>query len=182
MNPNPSASFPNALIQRQLFDEVYRRYLDEKEAHESEKFEEVQELDASCLPIADITSFSVFKKLRYLDLSFTEVRDLSPLAELEHLEEVHLTFHRGMILDGLEKLTQVKILDLSYPRHRIPSLDRVGYLENLEELYLNGCGLTTIAHTIPLEKLQVLTVSFNKIPVPERVAFRELYPNCALLD
>lgn len=182
MNPNPSRSFPNALIQRQLFDEVYKRYLDEKEAHESEAFEEIRELDASCLPIANISAFTVFKNLRYLDLSFTEVNDLSPLAELPHLEELHLTFHRGVELDGLDKLTQINILDLSYPRHRIPGLDRVGYLENLEELYLNGCGLTTIAHTIPLEKLKVLTVSFNRIPAPERAAFRELYPECALLD
>lgn len=182
MNPNPSPSFPNALLQLQLFDEVYKRYLEEKDVHESAEYEEVRELDASCLPIVDVSFFSVFPKLQTLDLSFTEVRDLSPLAELKHLEELHLTFHRGVELNGLETLTQLKILDLSYPRHRIPGLDRVSYLENLEELYMNGCGLKTVADVIPLEKLKVLTVSFNRIPAVERAAFRELNPECALLD
>ncbi len=182
MNLNPSSFAPDALIQRRLFDEVWNRYLDEKGPEDSSDMESVTEIDASCLPITDVSAFCVFKNLRFIDFSLTEIEDLSPLASLSHLRELHLTFHQGFRLDGLESLTQLRILDLSYPRHAIPGLHRVADLECLEELYMNGCGLTTIAHMVPLEALKVLTVSFNRIPQCERDAFRHLNPGCALLD
>ena len=182
MNSNSSSLASQALVHQRLLDEVWNRYLEERGSHEPAEKAWVEELDASCLPITDISGLREFPNLRFLDLSLTEVEDLSPLAELPHLRELHLTFHRGVKLEGLEKLTQLRILDLSYPRHRIPDLGRVGYLDKLEELYLNGCGLSTIAHVVPLDHLKVLTVSFNRIPSRERDAYRELNPACALLD
>lgn len=182
MKAKPSLSTTHALHHHLLLEEVWNRYLEERKAGDSLLVEEVRELDASCLPITDVRDFAMFKRLRYLDLSLTEVRDLSPLAALPDLRELHLTFHRGIELEGLESLTQLRILDLSYPRHAIPRLDRLGDLDQLEELYLNGCGLSTLAHFMPLERLRVLSLSFNLIPLRERNAFRELNPGCAILD
>ncbi|MDP5170254.1 MAG: hypothetical protein NWR72_08405 [Bacteroidia bacterium] len=182
MNTNLTATTFLALSQSPLLREVWSRYLEEKTEDETANPEEVVSLDASCLPIEDLSDFTIFKNLRTLDLSFSAVRDLSPLADMPFLEELHLTFHIGGVLLGLEKLAHLRILDLSYPRSAIRELDRVSDLDNLEELYMNGCGVRTVAHVVPLEKLRILTLSFNCIPKAERDAFRVLSPACALLD
>lgn len=172
------------IVQDPLLDEVIRRYVQDREpgAPLPAGLHDVTELDASCLPIRSVENFRYFEKLRYLDLSLTDVCDLSALAALPQLEELHLTFHQGFDIASLKEIETLKRLDISYPRHRPYNLGEISYLDNLEELYANGCGVNTMAHFVPLEKLQVLTVSFNSIPEAEVQAFRALMPGCALLD
>ncbi len=183
MRPIPNLLSLQAQHSNSLLDEVWRRFVEDRDPMDGDLtgLSEIHELDASCLPLRQVDDFASFQGLRYLDLSLTEVEDLSPLALLPDLKELHLTFHRGNELKGLEKLTQLHILDISYPRRPILSLDRLSHLESLEELYLNGCGIRTVAHLVPLEKLKMLTLSFNPIPKEELIAYQELMPNCALL-
>jgi hypothetical protein len=73
------------------------------------------------------------------------------------------------------------MLDISYPLENPTHWDSLASLLQLEEVYVNHCGLKSLAPFDHLPNLQVLCVYFNQIPREEMQRFTNEHPQCRLM-
>lgn len=144
-------------------------------------FASVKELDCSYSGITTLQPLALFPNLQILDISGAEVQDFLPIAELNKLEELHACYCRPFDLRLLYAHDRLRILDLSYPHGKLVNTFVISDLVELEELFLNAGGMTSIADLMTLDKLSLTTLHFNPIPAEEVYAFAEIMQDCRVL-
>jgi protein phosphatase 1 regulatory subunit 7 len=108
--------------------------------------------------------------LRKIDLGANRIRVMDPqeLAGLINLEELWLGKNKIEVVQGLEKLTKLRRLDIQSNRLTVVE-NLTAQRETLEELYLAHNGITTEGASAPtgialdFQNLSVLDLSRNKL-------------------
>jgi hypothetical protein len=139
------------------------------------------EIDCMHAEIEDLSPLLRFKRVESLHFTESPVADFSLLAQLPSLRELHATFMHQPDVATIAELSQLRVLDLSYPRQGFKNWYEISQLEQLEALYVNASGITTVADLVPLTNLRKLSLCFNPIPTEEVVALRELLPRTQIL-
>ncbi|XP_020974610.1 187-kDa microtubule-associated protein AIR9 isoform X4 [Arachis ipaensis] len=100
-----------------------------------------------------------------LDLRGHRVRSLnaSGLNLSSNLEFVYLRDNLLSTLDGVEILTRVKVLDLSFNDFKGPGFEPLENCKVLQQLYLAGNQITSLASLPQLPNLEFLSVAQNKL-------------------
>ncbi|KAJ7969079.1 187-kDa microtubule-associated protein AIR9-like [Quillaja saponaria] len=100
-----------------------------------------------------------------LDLRGHRVRSLnsSGLNLSPNLEFVYLRDNLLSTLDGVEILTRVKVLDLSFNDFKGPGFEPLENCKALQQLYLAGNQITSLASLPQLPNLEFLSVAQNKL-------------------
>ncbi|KAH1147922.1 hypothetical protein GYH30_042858 [Glycine max] len=100
-----------------------------------------------------------------LDLRGHRVRSLnaSGLNLSSHLEFVYLRDNLLSTLEGVEVLTRVKVLDLSFNEFKGPGFEPLENCKVLQQLYLAGNQITSLASLPQLPNLEFLSVAQNKL-------------------
>ncbi|KAK7304069.1 hypothetical protein RJT34_15087 [Clitoria ternatea] len=100
-----------------------------------------------------------------LDLRGHRVRSLnaSGLNLSSNLEFVYLRDNLLSTLEGVEILTRVKVLDLSFNDFKGPGFEPLGNCKVLQQLYLAGNQITSLASLPQLPNLEFLSVAQNKL-------------------
>jgi internalin A len=127
----------------------------------------INALDLSFSDVVDLTGLSYAKNLKTLDLSGTSVADIQPLADLSQLTTLSLRLNKADSLPDLAPLTTTGIQSLNlvgndYGKEpeKIASLAE---FDQLEELDLQGNGLTTLPPVTELKHLKMLGLAGNKL-------------------
>lgn len=100
-----------------------------------------------------------------LDLRGHRVRSLnaSGLNLSANLEFVYLRDNLLSTLEGVEILTRVKVLDLSFNDFKGPGFEPLENCKSLQQLYLAGNQITSLASLPQLPNLEFLSVAQNKL-------------------
>ncbi|KAM7256967.1 hypothetical protein ACFE04_012708 [Oxalis oulophora] len=100
-----------------------------------------------------------------LDLRGHRIRSLttSGLNLSPNLEFVYLRDNLLSSLEGIEILTRVKVLDLSFNDFKGPGFEPLENCKALQQLYLAGNQITSLASLPPLPNLEFLSVAQNKL-------------------
>ncbi|XP_034210939.1 187-kDa microtubule-associated protein AIR9 isoform X3 [Prunus dulcis] len=100
-----------------------------------------------------------------LDLRGHRVRSLkaSGLNLSPNLEFVYLRDNLLSMLEGVEILTRVKVLDLSFNDFKGPGFEPLENCKVLQQLYLAGNQITSLASLPQLPNLEFLSVAQNKL-------------------
>ncbi|XP_027366103.1 187-kDa microtubule-associated protein AIR9 isoform X1 [Abrus precatorius] len=100
-----------------------------------------------------------------LDLRGHRVRSLnaSGLNLSSNLEFVYLRDNLLSTLEGVEILTRVKVLDLSFNEFKGPGFEPLENCKVLQQLYLAGNQITSLASLPQLPNLEFLSVAQNKL-------------------
>ncbi|KAG5105911.1 hypothetical protein JHK82_042881 [Glycine max] len=100
-----------------------------------------------------------------LDLRGHRVRSLnaSGLNLSSNLEFVYLRDNLLSTLEGVEVLTRVKVLDLSFNEFKGPGFEPLENCKVLQQLYLAGNQITSLASLPQLPNLEFLSVAQNKL-------------------
>ncbi|CAJ2661630.1 unnamed protein product [Trifolium pratense] len=100
-----------------------------------------------------------------LDLRGHRVRSLtaSGLNLSSNLEFVYLRDNLLSTLEGVEILTRVKVLDLSFNDFKGPEFEPLENCKVLQQLYLAGNQITSLASLPQLPNLEFLSVAQNKL-------------------
>ncbi|XP_024632568.1 187-kDa microtubule-associated protein AIR9 isoform X1 [Medicago truncatula] len=100
-----------------------------------------------------------------LDLRGHRVRSLtaSGLNLSSNLEFVYLRDNLLSTLEGVEVLTRVKVLDLSFNDFKGPGFEPLESCKVLQQLYLAGNQITSLASLPQLPNLEFLSVAQNKL-------------------
>lgn len=100
-----------------------------------------------------------------LDLRGHRVRSLnaSGLNLSPNLEFVYLRDNLLSTLEGVEILTRVKVLDLSFNEFKGPGFEPLENCISLQQLYLAGNQITSLASLPQLPNLEFLSVAQNKL-------------------
>lgn len=100
-----------------------------------------------------------------LDLRGHKVRSLNGngLNLTPSLEFVYLRDNLLSSLEGIEILKRVKVLDLSFNNFKEPGFEPVANCKALQQLYLAGNQITSIASLPELPNLEFLSVAQNKL-------------------
>ncbi|KAI4297559.1 hypothetical protein L6164_037444 [Bauhinia variegata] len=100
-----------------------------------------------------------------LDLRGHRVRSLnaSGLNLSSNLEFVYLRDNLLSTLEGVEVLTRVKVLDLSFNDFKGPGFEPLENCKVLQQLYLAGNQITSMASLPQLPNLEFLSVAQNKL-------------------
>ncbi|XP_004488268.1 187-kDa microtubule-associated protein AIR9 isoform X2 [Cicer arietinum] len=100
-----------------------------------------------------------------LDLRGHRVRSLtaSGLNLSSNLEFVYLRDNLLSTLEGVEILTRVKVLDLSFNEFQGPGFEPLENCKVLQQLYLAGNQITSLASLPQLPNLEFLSVAQNKL-------------------
>lgn len=100
-----------------------------------------------------------------LDLRGHRVRTLSAggLNLTPNLEFVYLRDNLLSTLEGVEILTRVKVLDLSFNDFKGPGFEPLGNCKALQQLYLAGNQITSLASLPQFPNLEFLSVAQNKL-------------------
>ncbi|KAF5752705.1 microtubule-associated protein [Tripterygium wilfordii] len=100
-----------------------------------------------------------------LDLRGHRVRTLnaSGLNLTPHLEFVYLRDNLLSTLEGVEILNRMKVLDLSFNSFKGPGFEPLENCKNLQQLYLAGNQITSLASLPQLPNLEFLSVAQNKL-------------------
>ncbi|MEL6694827.1 MAG: leucine-rich repeat domain-containing protein [Bacteroidota bacterium] len=142
---------------------------------------QIESLDLYGTGITDLSPLMLFPNLRVLDISGTPIQDLSALCFVPHLEVLHAAYGSSFSLSDLLYCPKLERLDLSYPSAPHTSWQSLDQLPNLSELFLNCTGISSVVDLLMLEKLQVLSASFNPISNTEKAYLRELLPHAQLI-
>ena len=92
--------------------------------------------------------------------------DVTTLADLVHFTGLtRLTIHgfKGDGYDFLADMPSLQVLDLSGCALSSDTLDLIGSLSQLEELYLDNCGISKISSFSSLSKLRILHLNDNSV-------------------
>lgn len=98
-----------------------------------------------------------------LDLRGHRVRSLNALNLSPSLEFVYLRDNLLSSVEGIEVLKRVKVLDLSFNDFKVPGFEPLGYCKALQQLYLAGNQITSLASLPQLPNLEFLSVAQNKL-------------------
>ncbi|KAL5577368.1 hypothetical protein UlMin_019067 [Ulmus minor] len=100
-----------------------------------------------------------------LDLRGHRVRSLtaSGLNLSSNLEFVYLRDNLLSTLEGVEVLSRVKVLDLSFNDFKGPGFEPLENCKSLQQLYLAGNQITSLASLPRLPNLEFLSVAQNKL-------------------
>lgn len=131
--------------------------------------------------IDDLDVLQMLPQLEYLDISFSQVSDLSPLHSLPNLRELHAIGLRQIDLSPLADMTQLEVLDISYPEETLISGHTLASLQGLREFYANGCGIQDMGDIHHLTGLEVLSLYFNPISHTAIDTYRLICPQTNLL-
>ena len=142
---------------------------------------QIESLDLYGTDVTDLSPLILFSNLRVLDIGATPIHDLSALRFVPHLETLHAAHCPSLSLADLTHCPKLTQLDLSYPSAPHTSWQSLDLLPNLSELFLNRTGISSIVDLLMLEKLQVLSASFNPISDTEKAYLRELLPHAQLI-
>ncbi|XP_072986679.1 187-kDa microtubule-associated protein AIR9 [Typha latifolia] len=98
-----------------------------------------------------------------LDLRGHRVRSLNALNLPPNLEFVYLRDNLLSSVDGIEILKRVKVLDLSFNDFKGPGFEPLGNCKALQQLYLAGNQITSLASLPELPNLEFLSVARNRL-------------------
>ncbi|KAF8714070.1 hypothetical protein HU200_028066 [Digitaria exilis] len=98
-----------------------------------------------------------------LDSRGHRVRSLKQLRLSPALEFVYLRDNRLSSLEGIEILKGVKVLDLSFNDFKLPGFEPLGNCMVLQQLYLAGNQITSLASLPELPNLEFLSVAQNRL-------------------
>ncbi|KAL9252679.1 187-kDa microtubule-associated protein AIR9-like protein [Drosera capensis] len=100
-----------------------------------------------------------------LDLRGHKIRSLSSsgMNLSPNLEFVYLRDNLLASLESIENLKRVKVLDLSFNDFKEPGFEPLGNCELLQELYLAGNHIVSLASLPELANLEFLSVAQNKL-------------------
>lgn len=100
-----------------------------------------------------------------LDLRGHRVRNLNAggLNLSPNLEFVYLRDNLLSTLEGVEILTRVKVLDLSFNDFKGPGFEPLANCKALQQLYLAGNQITSLISLPQLPNLEFLSVAQNKL-------------------
>ncbi|KAE8647759.1 187-kDa microtubule-associated protein AIR9 [Cucumis sativus] len=115
----------------------------------------------ACLPQVEIKAGDDLR----LDLRGHRVRslDASGLNLSPNLEFVYLRDNLLSTLEGVEILKRVKVLDLSFNDFKGPGFEPLDNCKALQQLYLAGNQITSLASLPQLPNLEFLSVAQNKL-------------------
>ena len=108
------------------------------------------------------------KELVLIDLQldlpqFANVFRSFPNLENLHLDKNCLTTVSEEFVQQIRHLTRLSLSDNPQLKEWHPSINRLGHLEHLEELFLNNCGIKEIRLDAPFPRLKSLYLSDNSI-------------------
>ncbi|XP_078162701.1 outer arm dynein light chain 1 protein isoform X2 [Carex rostrata] len=118
----------------------------------------VKDLQALMLPKVENASDD-----RRLDRRGHRVSNLRQLSLSPNLEFVYLRDNRLSSVEGIEALQRVKVLDLSFNEFKAAVFDPLGNCKGLQQLYLAGNQITSLASLPELPNLEFLSVAQNKL-------------------
>ncbi|KAL5197898.1 hypothetical protein ABZP36_001410 [Zizania latifolia] len=98
-----------------------------------------------------------------LDSRGHRVRSLKQLRLTPALEFVYLRDNLLSSLEGIEILKGVKVLDLSFNDFKLPGFEPLGNCKILQQLYLAGNQITSLASLPELPNLEFLSVAQNRL-------------------
>ncbi|XP_010923670.1 187-kDa microtubule-associated protein AIR9 isoform X1 [Elaeis guineensis] len=98
-----------------------------------------------------------------LDLRGHRVRSLGALNLSPNLEFVYLRDNLLSSVEGIEILKRVKVLDLSFNDFKGPDFAPLGNCKALQQLYLAGNQITSLATLPQLPNLEFLSVAQNRL-------------------
>uniref|UniRef100_A0A0E0AFR8 Uncharacterized protein n=1 Tax=Oryza glumipatula TaxID=40148 RepID=A0A0E0AFR8_9ORYZ len=98
-----------------------------------------------------------------LDSRGHRVRTLKQLRLTPVLEFVYLRDNRLSSLEGIEILKGVKVLDLSFNDFKLPGFEPLENCKLLQQLYLAGNQITSLATLPELPNLEFLSVAQNRL-------------------
>ncbi|XP_038987888.1 187-kDa microtubule-associated protein AIR9 isoform X2 [Phoenix dactylifera] len=98
-----------------------------------------------------------------LDLRGHRVRSLGALKLSPNLEFVYLRDNLLSSVEGIEILKRVKVLDLSFNDFKGPDFAPLGNCKALQQLYLAGNQITSLATLPQLPNLEFLSVAQNRL-------------------
>ncbi|KAK3126367.1 hypothetical protein QOZ80_7AG0555520 [Eleusine coracana subsp. coracana] len=98
-----------------------------------------------------------------LDARGHRVRSLKQLRLTNALEFVYLRDNRLSSLEGIEILRGVKVLDLSFNDFKLPGFEALENCKVLQQLYLAGNQITSLASLPELPNLEFLSVAQNRL-------------------
>lgn len=98
-----------------------------------------------------------------LDSRGHRVRSLRQLRLTPALEFVYLRDNLLSSLEGIEILKGVKVLDLSFNDFKLPGFEPLGNCTVLQQLYLAGNQITSLASLPELPNLEFLSVAQNRL-------------------
>ncbi|XP_062189872.1 187-kDa microtubule-associated protein AIR9-like [Phragmites australis] len=98
-----------------------------------------------------------------LDSRGHRVRSLKQLRLSPALEFVYLRDNLLSSLEGVEILKGAKVLDLSFNDFKLPGFDPLGNCKVLQQLYLAGNQITSLASLPELPNLEFLSVAQNRL-------------------
>ena len=148
-----------------------------------QRFTNLETLILNNNEIKDVSALKGMTSLRYLDISGQEIQDLSPLSGLTDLVVLDVGDNDITSLRPLEALTSLNTLDIS--NNPVTSLEGLSEmtglqtlrasglilsgglkefsgLNKLQEVYMEGCGLTDL-QGLNTDSLRILDVSSNQI-------------------
>ncbi|KQK21044.1 187-kDa microtubule-associated protein AIR9 [Brachypodium distachyon] len=98
-----------------------------------------------------------------LDSRGHRVRSLRQLRLTPKLEFVYLRDNLLSSLEGIEMLSGVKVLDLSFNDFKLPGFEPLGNCKVLQQLYLAGNQITSLASLPAFPNLEFLSVAQNRL-------------------
>ncbi|KAJ4758953.1 Outer arm dynein light chain 1 protein [Rhynchospora pubera] len=98
-----------------------------------------------------------------LDRRGHRVCSLRQLSLSPNLEFVYLRDNRLSSVEGIEALKRVKVLDLSFNEFKASVFEPLGNCKGLQQLYLAGNQITSLASLPELPNLEFLSVAQNKL-------------------
>jgi hypothetical protein len=162
-------------------------YLTDKGLSSLEKLENLEFLKLTLsVSVTDkgLETFRRCRNLRFLYLDHTEVtsRGLAELAKHQSLEQLSLRGTKVDSLAGIEKFTNLQVLDLAHSKIGNRDLQQLAALQQLRMVFVGGCeisdaGVKSLAN---LRNLEYLNVAKTKV---SEAGLRELanaLPNCTI--
>lgn len=120
-------------------------------------------LDLSYTPIADISPLSIFKELKVLDLSGTNIstKTLQSVITFSNLRELYLeaTTIGNNAFNNISSLTELRKLDISHTRITDNIIDSIKVLSKLEWLDISQTMTSSVSGIENLSKLTALNIS-----------------------
>jgi Leucine-rich repeat (LRR) protein len=142
------------------------------------RFEELETLILSGLPVTDLSPLSGFGRLEHLDLSSTSVSDLSPLAGLSSLKSLDLSRTAAPDLSPLAGLTNLETLSICHTR--ASDLSSLAGLKRLRTLKLTGSHVSELLALSELTGLRSLDLTGVKVSRKRLRKLRSKLPECEI--
>ena len=141
----------------------------------------LEELDCYEGNFDSLAPLHLMPQLKRLEIRDLELYDYTPISSLYKLNVLSAVFCSLSETEVLSGLSQLEVLDLSYPLSEKMDLSGLTNLTELRELYCNACYGISLYDIIHLPNLEVLSLYFSPIDEAELSMFRQIHPNCHIL-